>query len=102
LPAVVIETYDGVAVILIPQLFFVVGSAPILSGSVNDPLLRLEVVTNVVAPLFAPLAALVCILRVPSLRAQGGAQPPASIGTSSEEAGPSGLEYSRLDDASTG
>jgi hypothetical protein len=97
LAAVVIETYAGVAIIMIPQLFFAVGSAPILSGIVYDPLLRLEIVNNVIAPLFAPLTALIY-----SLRVQGSQQSPANARPSGEEAGLGGLEYSRLDDMHAG
>ncbi len=95
--AVVIETYAGVALIMIPQLFFAVGSAPILSGSVTDPLLRLEIVINVIAPLFAPLVAFIF-----SLRLQGSQQAPVNARPSGEEAGLGGLEYSRLDDTHAG
>src|SRR5262249_24237534 len=97
LAAIVIETYAGFAIIMIPQLFFAVGSAPILSDGAYDPVLRLEIVVNIIAPLFAPLAALIY-----SLRLQGGQRSRAIAGSSGEEVGLVGLEYSGLDDASAG
>src|SRR5262249_32107104 len=100
LATVVVETYASLAIIMIPaiaQLVFAVGPVQGLAGSANDPLLRLQVVNDVIAPLFAPLAALIY-----SLRAQRGVQSPASLSAPGKEAGRGGLEYSKLDDASTG
>jgi len=99
LAAVVVETYAGIAIIMIPaltQFFFAVGTVQDPSGSANNPLLRLEMVNYVITPLLAPLTALIY-----SLRAQRGAQSLASPGASGQEAGIGGLEYSRLDDAPT-
>ncbi|HEY7021180.1 MAG TPA: hypothetical protein VH349_08685 [Ktedonobacterales bacterium] len=101
LTTVVVETYASVAIIMIPalaQFVFAVGPAQDLSGRANNPLLRLEIVNYVIAPLFAPLTALIY-----SLRAQGSQQSPANVRPSSgEEAGLGGLEYSRLDDTHAG
>ena len=100
LTSVVVETYANVAIIMIPalaQFVFAVGPVQVLSGSANDPLLRLEIVNNVIAPLFAPLTALIY-----SLRVQGSQQSPANARPSGEEAGLGGLEYSRLDDMHVG
>ena len=100
LAAVVVETYASVAIIMIPalaQFVFTVGSVQDPSGDANDPLLRLEIVNFVIAPLFAPLTALIY-----SLRVQGSQQSPANARPSGEEAGLGGLEYSRLDDTHAG
>jgi hypothetical protein len=100
LAAVAIGTYASVSIIMIPalaQFVFAGGLVQDLSGSAHDPLLQLEIVNDVIAPLFAPLAALIY-----SLRAQRGVQSPASVRAPGKEAGLGGLEYSRLDDASTG
>jgi hypothetical protein len=100
LATVVIETYASLAIIMIPaiaQLVFAVGPVQGLAGSASDPLLRLQTVNDVIAPQFAPLAALIY-----SLRAQRGVRSLAGVRTPDKEAGPAGLEYSRLDDASAG
>jgi hypothetical protein len=100
LAAVVVETYASVAIIMIPALaefVFAVGPAQDLSGNASNPLLRLEIVNYVIAPLFAPLTTLIY-----SLRVQGSQQSPAHARPSGEEAGLGGLEYSRLDDTRAG
>ena len=99
LVAVVVETYAGIAIIMIPaltQFFFAVGPVQDLSGSANDPFLRLEMVNYVIAPLLAPLVTLIY-----SLRTQGSPQSPANAEAPGEDAGLAELEYSRLDDVST-
>ena len=100
LAAVVVETYASVAIIMIPALaefVFAVGPAQDLSGNASNPLLRLEIVNYVIAPLFAPLTTLIY-----SLRVQGSQQSPANARPLGEEAGLGGLEYSRLDDMHVG
>jgi hypothetical protein len=95
LVAIVIDTCAGIVIIMIPaviQIFYGDRAIQTLNGSV-DPLLMNHVIT----PLLAPLAALIY-----SLRPQGGLQTPANARPSGEEAGLSGLEYSRLDDTRAG
>jgi hypothetical protein len=96
----VVETYASYRLILIPaltQFFYEPGPLQGSSDAAHDPLLRLEIVNYVIAPLGAPLTALIY-----SLRLQGSQQSPANARPSGEEAGLGGLEYSRLDDTHAG
>jgi hypothetical protein len=100
LAAVVVETYAGIAIILIPaltQFYYEPGPLQGPSDGANDPLLRLEMVNYVIAPLFAPLTALIY-----SLRLQGNQQSLANARPSGDEAGLGELEHSRLDDTHAG